>query len=120
MPGARPGAGVAPAPAAAITVSTEAFWWGFHIVFPEPTLKLLLSGAGVTSTLAGAFAAVPAVAAVPPAAFLVVAAAAAFALEGIAIAAIDQGNGVYLSWSWVQVPMLVGCPALALPVPTAI
>jgi hypothetical protein len=122
LPGARPGPNVAQAAIAAppAGVSTEAYWWGFHIVIPEQSLKYIMASSDVSAVLAGAFAAAPPVAACPPAAFLVVAAAAAIALEGVAMTTVDQGNGVYLSWCWIQVPMVVGCPALALPVPTAI
>lgn len=102
------------------SITSEAFWWGFHVVIPEPCLNGIAGAKNVGDAIGGFLGAGASLAGVPPAAVLVLAIGAAYTLETALITAVDKGNGVYLSWSWVQVPALFLVPAAALPVPTPI
>jgi len=119
MPHAGAVANAAAAPTAAIT--TEAYWWGFHIVIPEQALNDILSAQNIGNVIGGLLInGGPVAAGCPPMAILILGIAAAFGVEVAVIKAVDKGNGVYLSWCWLQVPALFAFPAGALPVPTPI
>jgi hypothetical protein len=123
-----PTPGVAQAQAAVPEyITAEAFWWGFHVEIPEAPLKTLMTVGSVLKAIGGVGTAgtsgvmLIAGASTPPGVVIIAGIAAAFAVETAAINIADHGKGVYLSWTWLQVPMmatLVGA-ASALALPTA-
>lgn len=83
--------------------SVEYFWWGFHIVYPEDTVKYAIAADGVDAAVFGLLAAVIAGPAMP----FIAALAANFAIEAALIPAIDQGKGIYQSMLWVAPGIIV-------------
>ena len=80
-------------------VQANLFWWGFQIVLPEAALKQLATASNIEK--AASMLVTAALLAVPVQVPLVAAIAAYIALELTLIAAVDKGNGVYISMSWL-------------------
>lgn len=108
-------------------ITAEAFLWGFHVEIPEAPLKTLMNASNIIKAIsavgtagAGGVALI-AGASTPPGVVIIAGIAAAFAVESVAINIADHGKGVYLSWTWFQVPLLASMAgaAAALPLPTA-
>ncbi|BHH82398.1 hypothetical protein [Desulforhopalus sp. 52FAK] len=98
--------------------------WGVVLVVGEPGMKYLEAGGGITAGILGGAAGVAAIPAAPLGAVLGVA-SAALGVYFAGMKAIDQGNGVYLTWTWVQFwPFLpippIPNPMFGVPVYTAI
>ena len=101
-------------------ITAHAYWWGFHVVIPEKALKDITTASDITKVVGGLIGVGFGALGIPPVAVIVGAIVIAFGIEGIAIKAVDQGKGVYLSWTWLQIPALALGPEAALPLPTAI
>jgi hypothetical protein len=90
---AAPSVFAAPTPTNRITV--HAYWWGFHLVVPEPVMTQWTAGG---ATVGGVIAAIAG--ATGPAAPFIAAAAAYVAAEFGLMKTVDKGRGVYVSMSW--------------------
>lgn len=105
-------------------IGAQSFWWGFHFWLNEPLLKKCYGGTDLLLALDGATG-LAAAASVISAPVAPVAGALAVVLETgkAAVELADEGKGVYLSWTWPQLPALlapeIAGPA-ALPLPTPI
>jgi hypothetical protein len=102
-------------------ITAEAFWWGMHIVIPEGPLKDIETASNISKVVAGLIGTGFGVAGIPPVAIVIGIIVAVWGAESIAINAVDQGKGVYLSWIWPQVALVTMPPFIqSLPIPTAI
>ena len=101
-------------------ITAHAFWWGFHIRIPEKPLKDIETASDVAKAVTGAIGTGFGAAGVPPVAIMIGVIVAVWSVMGFVIKGIDQGKGIYLSWTWLQVPAMLAAPAAAMPVPTAI
>jgi len=91
-------------------ITAQAFWWGFHVTIPKSVLTKLDTPTEIAEVLAGLMGTGFAEMGVPPVAVMISVLVVIFTLYGIAIRAIDKGNGVDLSWCWLQVPLLPVAP----------
>ena len=98
------------------------FWWGFHVWFNEPLLRKIYDGVDATAALAGLGGLTATATGIGiPVAICLGFLAAVLELLKSAMKLVDQGKGVYLSWTWLQVPFFLLPPNPAdLPLPTAI
>ncbi len=87
-------------------ISAKAYIWGFHIVIPEKPLQELYKAADITAALNALIGAGFGAGGVPPAAIVIGFLVGILEVEKAVIQAIDRGKGVYLSWSWLQVPAM--------------
>lgn len=108
-------------------ITARAFWWGFHIEISDSALKALLEAGDITKLILGTgtlgqLIAVYGfgVAGVPHIAAMVTILALTLLVYGYALKTMNQGKGVYLSWSWLQVAYIPIMPWAVLPVPTPV
>jgi len=95
----------APPPQPIPSPTVTAFWWGLQFAFPEPALKGLLLSENIEAAALGVLSA--ALFEIPVAALVVAALAAAIAIQAQVYAAVDQGNGIYLSMLWIAPDVFV-------------
>jgi len=95
----------APPPQPIPPPTVTAFWWGLQFAFPEPALKGLLLSENIEAAALGVLSA--ALFEIPVAALVVAALAAAIAIQAQIYAAVDQGNGIYLSMLWIAPEVFV-------------
>ncbi len=91
-------------------ISAKAYIWGFHIAIPEKPLQELFKATDVTSAIIGLAGAGFGAGGVPPIAIIAGFLTGILEVEKSVISAIDGGKGVYLSWSWLQVPFMFAPP----------
>ena len=102
-------------------ITAHAFWWGIHIVIPEGPLKVIRTTSDISKVVSGLIGVGFGVAGVPPVAIAIGIIVAVWGAESVAINAVDQGKGVYLSWLWPQLALVWAPPYIqSLPLPTAI
>lgn len=102
-------------------ITANAFWWGIHIVIPEGPLNDIRSATDISKVIVGLIGTGFGIAGVPPVAVAIGIIVAVWGVESIAINAVDQGKGVYLSWTWPQLALVWAPPYIqSLPLPTAI
>ena len=101
-------------------IIARAFWWGFHVEIPNNILHDITTAGNVTAILLSAAALGFAVYGIPPVAIVIGVIALAIKIEGEIIRQVNQGKGVYLSWSWPQVALIYWMPWLVLPLPTPV
>jgi len=85
--------------------TVTAFWWGLQFTFTEPALKGLLLSDNIEAAALGVLSA--ALFEIPIAAIIVAALAAVIAIQAQVYAAVDQGNGIYLSMLWIAPEVFV-------------
>ena len=110
-PGSGTGAPTSPGPpppAVQDGVSVVSFWWGWQISFNETATRWIEGIAGSQSAAFGLMAATSA--ALPPLSIFSAAVSAWLATETAVIAAVDRGNGIYLSMSWIAPGMFIPTP----------
>jgi len=101
--------------------------WGLVLVVREPAIKYLQGGGTISASALGGIAAVAGVtgpAGIVVALIVGICAAALGIFSGV-ISIMDQGKGVYLTWTWAQfipflVPPLIPNPMYGIPVVTPI
>ncbi|MGH1433049.1 MAG: hypothetical protein ACRBG0_01170 [Lewinella sp.] len=91
-------------------ISAKAYIWGFHIAIPEKPLQELLKATDITAAVIALGGAGFGAGGVPPIAAVAAVLAGIIGLERAVIQSIDGGKGVYLSWSWIQVPFMFSPP----------
>lgn len=96
-------------------VSFSAQPWGLVLEIDHETTQKVISGVSIASSIASAISAVASSFAAPAA--VVAGVFSAFlAVSASVIAAIDQGNGIYLTLTWPQIALIAIFPPI--PVPT--
>jgi len=103
------------------SITAAAHWWGFNITVPEGPLQTIYKASDFVVAITELAGAGFGIGGVPPVAVCAAVLGAFIEVEKLAIEAIDDGNGVYFSWTWLQIPFMVVPPFIgAQPVVTPI
>lgn len=107
------------APASGV-ITAQTYFWGFHIVIPEAAWNELKKAKDVATSFTSLAGSGFGVAGCPGLSAIAFIMGGIMTAESAVASAVDQGKGIYLSWTWFQVPLMMANPLNALPLPTAI